>query len=64
MAKFAHYLVGHTLQTMDRSKECAFKDYLRSLFRQAGLEGKKIGIILEVVTPSCTPTVILILFTI
>ncbi|KAL5457324.1 hypothetical protein EMCRGX_G034572 [Ephydatia muelleri] len=47
MAKFTLYLVGHTLQTMDRSKECAFKDNLRSLFRQAGLEGKQIGIILE-----------------
>ena len=55
MAKFSLYLAGHTLQALDRNKECAFKDSLRGLFRQAGLEGKQIGVILEVHVPLPPP---------
>ncbi len=48
LATFALYIAGHTLQTMDTSKEILFKDGLRALFRQAGLEGRPVSIILSV----------------
>ena len=48
LASFALFLAGYEIQTVDFSKESAFRDGMKSLFRQAGLEGKPIGIIIKV----------------
>ena len=48
LATFALYIAGYSLQTVDTSKEILFKDGLRALFRQAGLEGRPVSIILNV----------------
>lgn len=48
LASFALFLAGYETQSLDFSKESAFMDGLKSLFRQAGLEGKSIGVIIKV----------------
>ena len=56
LASFALFLAGYEVQTVDFSKESAFLDGMKSLFRQAGLEGKPIGIIIKVSTHPCSGT--------
>lgn len=48
LASFAFFLAGYEIQTVDFSKESAFTDGMKSLFRQAGLEGKTIGVVIKV----------------
>ena len=48
LASFALFLAGYEVQTVDFSKEGVFIDGMKSLFRQAGLEGKPIGVIIKV----------------
>lgn len=48
LASFALFLAGYEIQSVDFSKEGAFIDGMKSLFRQAGLEGKPIGVIIKV----------------
>ena len=50
LATFALYIAGYSTQTLDTSKRLLFKDGLRALFRQAGLEGRPVSIILNVST--------------
>ena len=50
LASFAFFLAGYEIQTVDFSKESAFTDGMKSLFRQAGLEGKTIGVVIKVHT--------------
>jgi hypothetical protein len=48
LASFALFLAGYEAQSVDFSKESIFVDGMKSLFRQAGLEGKPIGVIIKV----------------
>ncbi len=48
LATFALYIAGYTLQSVDTSNESLFKECLRALFRQAGLEGRPVSIVLTV----------------
>ena len=48
LASFALFLAGYEHQCLDLSREGGFTDSLKSLFRQAGLEGKPIGVIINV----------------
>lgn len=48
LASFALFLAGYEIQSVDFSKESGFIDGMKSLFRQAGLEGKPIGVIVKV----------------
>ena len=48
LASFAFFLAGYNMQCVDFSKEDGFSDGMKSLFRQAGLEGKPIGVIVKV----------------
>lgn len=48
LASFALFLAGYEVQSVDFAREGGFSDPMKSLFRQAGLEGKPIGIIIKV----------------
>lgn len=48
LASFALYIAGYTLHHLDTSTTIAFSEGMRALFRQAGLEGKPVAIILSV----------------
>jgi len=49
LARFALYVAGYSLQPLDTAKgTTAFSDGLRTLFRQAGLEGKPTAVIVNV----------------
>ena len=49
LARFALYIAGYSLQPLDTAKgTIAFSDGLRTLFRQAGLEGKPTAVIVNV----------------
>ena len=48
LASFSLFLAGYEIQSLDFSKEVVFIDGMKSLFRQAGLEGKPIGVIIKV----------------
>jgi len=49
LARFALYIAGYSLQPLDTAKgTTAFSDGLRTLFRQAGLEGKPTAVIVNV----------------
>ncbi len=50
LATFALYIAGYTVQSVDTSSEGLFKDALRALFRQAGLEGRPVSVVLSVRT--------------
>lgn len=48
MAQIALYIAGYELQLLDSSSESKFKESFRVLFRQTGLEGKALAIIITV----------------
>ena len=48
MAQIALYIAGYELQSLDVSCESKFKESFRGLFRQTGLEGKALSIIITV----------------
>ena len=48
LAHFALYIAGYEVQQLDISKKTAFIDNLRALFRQTGLEGKPVAVIVNV----------------
>lgn len=48
LASFSLFLAGYEIQPVDFSRESAFFDGMKTLFRQAGLEGKPIGVIIKV----------------
>ena len=50
LAQMAVYIAGYELQPLDTSSESKFKETFRALFRQAGLEGKALAIIVNVRT--------------
>ena len=65
LAQIALYIAGYELQLLDSSSESKFNESFRALFRQAGLEGKALAIIVTVRTlhlvSACVSHVILIL---
>ena len=48
LASFALFLAGYDMQSIDFTKGSSVVDGMKSLFRQAGLEGKPIGVIIKV----------------
>ena len=48
MAQISLYIAGYELQSLDVSNESKFKESFRALFRQTGLEGKALSIIVTV----------------
>ena len=48
MAQIALYIAGYELQLLDTSNESKFNESFRALFRQTGLEGKALSIIVTV----------------
>lgn len=50
VAQMALYIAGYELQTLDTSSESKFNEAFRALFRQTGLEGKALAIIVNVRT--------------
>lgn len=49
LASFALFLAGYDMQRVDFSKEEAFNDGMKAVLRQAGLEGKPVGLVIQVV---------------
>ena len=48
LASFSFFLAGYDMQSLDCSREGSFRDGMKSLFRQAGMEGKPIGVVIKV----------------
>lgn len=47
LSSLALFLAGYDMQSVDFSKETSFRDGMKSLFRQAGLGGRPIGVIIK-----------------